>query len=93
VLLSPGSFGRPLIGGPDIPADRVKILREGFMKAMKDPDLLVAAEKRRWEPNRVSGAELQLLAAEVMGQPPEVIAKMKAVLETKPAGFSPAPCK
>jgi hypothetical protein len=23
----------------------------------------------------------------VMGQPPEVIAKMKAVLETKPAGF------
>jgi tripartite-type tricarboxylate transporter receptor subunit TctC len=55
-----------LIGGPDIPADRVKILREGFMKAMKDPDLLVAVEKRRWEPNRVSGAELQPLAAEVM---------------------------
>jgi tripartite-type tricarboxylate transporter receptor subunit TctC len=81
VLLSPGSFGRPIVGGPAIPADRVKILREGFMKAMKDPELLAEAEKRRWEPDPVSGEKLQALAAEVMSQPPEVIAKMKAVLE------------
>jgi tripartite-type tricarboxylate transporter receptor subunit TctC len=81
VLLSPGSFGRPIVGGPAIPADRVKVLREGFMKAMKDPELLAEAEKRRWEPDPVSGEKLQALAAEVMSQPPEVIAKMKAVLE------------
>jgi tripartite-type tricarboxylate transporter receptor subunit TctC len=81
VLLSPGSFGRPIVGGPGIPADRGKILREGFMKAMKDPELLAEAEKRRWEPDPVSGEKLQALAGEVMGQPPEVIAKMKAVLE------------
>jgi tripartite-type tricarboxylate transporter receptor subunit TctC len=80
VLLSPGSFGRPIVGGPKIPADRVKSLREGFMKAMKDPELLAEAEKRRWEPDPVSGEKLQALAAEVVGQPPEVIAKMKAVL-------------
>jgi hypothetical protein len=51
------------------------------MKAMKDPELLAEAEKRRWEPDPVSGEKLQALAAEVVGQPPEVIAKMKAVLE------------
>lgn len=80
VLLSPGSFGRPLIGGPGIPPDRVKILRDSFMKTMKDPELLAEAKKRRWEPDPVSGETLQELAREVTSQPPEVIAKMKTVL-------------
>ena len=80
VLLSPGSFGRPIVGGPGIPADRVKILREGFLKTMKDPELLAEAEKRRWEPDPVSGETLQNLAREVVTQPPEVIKRMNAVL-------------
>ncbi|HEX5020492.1 MAG TPA: tripartite tricarboxylate transporter substrate-binding protein [Candidatus Binatia bacterium] len=80
VLLSPGSFGRPIVGGPGIPADRVKILREGFLKAMKDPELVAEAEKRRWEPDPVSGETLQALAREVVSQPPEIIARMNTVL-------------
>ena len=80
MLLSPGSFGRPIVGGPGIAADRVKILREGFLTAMKDPELLAEAEKRRWEPDPVSGEKLQALAREVVSQPPEVIARMNAVL-------------
>lgn len=80
VLLSPGSFGRPIVGGPGIPADRIKILRDGFLKAMRDPELLAEAEKRRWEPDPVSGEKLQALAREVISQPPDVIARMNAVL-------------
>ena len=80
VLLSPGSFGRPMVGSPGIPADRVKMLREGFLKAMRDPELLAEAEKRGWEPDPVSGEKLQALAGEVVSQPPEVIARMNVVL-------------
>ena len=80
VLLSPGSFGRPIVGGPGTPADRIKILRDGFLKAMRDPELLAEAEKRRWEPDPVSGEKLQALAREVISQPPEVIARLNAVL-------------
>jgi len=80
VLLSPGSFGRPIVGGPGIPADRVKILRAGFLKAMKDPELLAEAEKRGWEPDPVSGDKLEALAREVVTQPPEVVGRMNAVL-------------
>ena len=80
VLLSPGSFGRPIVGSPGIPADRVKMLREGFLKAMRDPELLAEAEKRGWEPDPVSGEKLQALAREVISQPPEVIARLNAVL-------------
>jgi tripartite-type tricarboxylate transporter receptor subunit TctC len=80
VLLSPGSFGRPIVGGPGIPADRIKVLRDGFSKAMRDPALLAEAEKRGWEPDPVSGEKLQALAREVVSQPPEVIARMNNVL-------------
>jgi tripartite-type tricarboxylate transporter receptor subunit TctC len=80
VLLSPGSFGRPIVGGPGIPADRVKILRDGFLKAMSDPELLAEAEKRGWEPDPVSGDKLEALAREVVTQPPEVIRRMNVVL-------------
>jgi tripartite-type tricarboxylate transporter receptor subunit TctC len=80
LLLSPGQFGRPIVGGPNVPAERVKILRDGFMKTMKDPELLAEAEKRRWEPDPVSGEKLQELAREVMSQPAEVIKRMNAVL-------------
>jgi tripartite-type tricarboxylate transporter receptor subunit TctC len=80
VLLSPGPFGRPIVGGPRIRADRVKILRESFLKVMKDPELLAEAEKRHWERDPVSGEKLQALAREVVSQPPEVIARMNATL-------------
>jgi hypothetical protein len=56
------------------------MLREGFLKAMRDPELLAEAEKRGWEPDPVSGEKLQALAREVISQPPEVIARMNAVL-------------
>ena len=80
VLLSPGAFGRPIVGGPGIPADRVKMLREGFLKAMKDPELLAEAEKRGWEPDPVSGDKLEALSREVVTQPPEIISRMNVIL-------------
>lgn len=80
VLLSPGSFGRPIVGGPGMPAERVKMLREGFAKAMKDPELLAEAEKRGWEPDLVSGETLETLARDVVTLPPEVIKRMNVVL-------------
>jgi tripartite-type tricarboxylate transporter receptor subunit TctC len=80
VLLSPGPFGRPIVGGPGIPADRVKTLRDGFMKAMRDPELLAEAAKRGWEPDPVSGEKLEALAREVVTLPPEIIARMNVVL-------------
>ena len=80
VLLSPGSFGRPIVGAPGIPDDRVKLLRDGFLKAMKDPELLAEAEKRGWEPDPVSGDQLEALAREVVTQPPKVISCMNVIL-------------
>jgi tripartite-type tricarboxylate transporter receptor subunit TctC len=80
VILAANDIGRPIIGTPAIPADRVKILREAFMKAMTDPELLDDAKKKRLELDPVSGEELETLAKEIMTQPAEVIARMKKLL-------------
>ena len=83
VLLSSGDLGRPIIGPPATPADRVQILRDAFTKAMSDPALLADAQKRRWDLDLSSGAELEATAKEIMVQPPEVIERMKKLLLEK----------
>jgi tripartite-type tricarboxylate transporter receptor subunit TctC len=69
-----------MVGAPGIPAERVKILRDSFMKTMDDPEFVAEARKRDWELNPVSGERLDLLAKEVIVQPPGVIERMKRIL-------------
>lgn len=80
VLLSPGALGRPMVSTPGIPPERVKILREAYMKALNDPQLLADVKRRGWEASPVSGAELETIAKEVIAQPVEVIERMRGIL-------------
>jgi hypothetical protein len=50
------------------------------MKTMDDPEFMAEARKRDWELNPVSGERLDLLAKEVIVQPPGVIERMKRIL-------------
>jgi tripartite-type tricarboxylate transporter receptor subunit TctC len=77
VLLSPGDFGRPVIGPPGMSPERAKVLRDAFAKTMSDPELLAEVKKREWEANGLPVEELEALAKEVVVQPPEVIERMK----------------
>jgi tripartite-type tricarboxylate transporter receptor subunit TctC len=81
VLLSSGDLGRPFIGPPGLPVERVKSLREAFSKTMNDPALVADAQKRGWDLEPTSGEELETIAKEIMVQPPQVIERMKALLE------------
>ncbi len=80
-LLSSGDLGRPFIAPPGMAADRLKLLRDGFNQAMHDPALLAEANKRKWDLEPSSGEELEATAKEIMVQPPEVIERMKKLLE------------
>ena len=80
VLLAPDELGRPYIGPPGIPADRVKTLREAFMKTMGDPKLLAEAKKMELGVNPMGGEELEATAKDLMAQPPEVIERMKKLV-------------
>jgi tripartite-type tricarboxylate transporter receptor subunit TctC len=80
VVLASAELGRPYVLPPGVPAERLKILREAFMKLVTDPAFLAEAKKRNLEVKPSSGEELEKLAAEVMTQPPEVIERMKKLM-------------
>jgi tripartite-type tricarboxylate transporter receptor subunit TctC len=80
VLLSPDNIGRPLATSPGVPAERVKLLREAFNKALTDAEFLAEAKRRGWEIERVTGEELEAIGKKVMAQPADVIERMKKIL-------------
>jgi len=80
LVLAAGDFGRPYVLPAKTPADRVNIFREAFAKAIKDETVLADAVKRQLEIDPTFGEELEKLAKEVVGQPPEVVARMRQML-------------
>jgi tripartite-type tricarboxylate transporter receptor subunit TctC len=75
-----GFGSRPIVSTPGVPPDRLKILRDAFMKLFKDPEVLEEMKKRNWEADPVAGDELQALAKEVVDQPADVAAALKRIL-------------
>lgn len=80
VILAAGDFGRPIVAPPGVPADRLKILREAFDKAINDPALLAEAEKRRLEIDRTPWNEMESMAKDLVNTPPDVIERMSKLL-------------
>jgi tripartite-type tricarboxylate transporter receptor subunit TctC len=80
VVLASGELGRPYLLPPGIPTERLKILREAFMKLMVDPGFLANVKSRNLEVEPTTGEELEKLAKEVMTQPPEVIERMQKLM-------------
>jgi tripartite-type tricarboxylate transporter receptor subunit TctC len=80
LVLSSGFFGRPIVAPPALAPDRLKMLRESYLKTMSDPEFTAEAKKRQWELTPVAGEKLEARAKEVTSQPPEVIERMKKLL-------------
>ena len=81
VMLDAGGFGPyPIVAGPGVPAERVKILREAYGQTLKTPEFLEEAKKNRWEIRPVGGDELDALAKEVAKPSTEVIERLKLLL-------------
>jgi tripartite-type tricarboxylate transporter receptor subunit TctC len=74
-------MGRPYVAPPNLPADRVAVLRQAFMDTMADKDLLAEANKAGLEINPVSGADVEKLVQDVYATPAGIIAKAKAAAQ------------
>ncbi len=78
-ILTPQSVGRPYVGPPELPADRLKLLRASFQATLKDPGFLKDAAKQRIDINPVSGEELRKLIDDLYKTPKDLISKALAV--------------
>jgi tripartite-type tricarboxylate transporter receptor subunit TctC len=69
--------GRPFAGPPGIPADRLKILRDAFEKAFKDPETLAIAKKGNRPMDFVTWQEAEDWAKGHFDLTPDIVAKLK----------------
>jgi hypothetical protein len=76
-IMAGNQLGRPMVAPPGTPPEAVKILREAYTKVFSDPDFLAEVKKSRMYIDPSSGVELENLIRQVMGQPPEVVARLK----------------
>lgn len=81
VLMVPDEIGRPFFAPPGIPVDRLKTLREGFAKMMNDADLIAEAKKKGLDPSIMTGEEIVAFGRELGTVSPEIVQRMKQVLE------------
>ena len=80
IVLAAGDFGRPMMATPGTPADRVKILRDAFLKTLSDPEAATEAKKSRMDIDPTPGEELESLVKEIFDAPPEVAERVKKIL-------------
>jgi tripartite-type tricarboxylate transporter receptor subunit TctC len=76
VLLVSATVGRPMMTTPGTPADRVKLLREVYLKTFKDPMVVEEAKRAKMDLEVLSGDEVEAQLRDVMGQPKEVIERV-----------------
>lgn len=74
-------FGRPIVAPPDVPLDRVQVLKTAFERAMADPDLLEQAKRSGLQVGVVKGEELSKLMDELTATPRDLLESMKVYLQ------------
>ena len=80
VLAAGGELGNPLAVGPGVSPEKVKILREGFAKALKDPEVIAETVKARLDIDSSTGEETQNTMNSAVSEPKEVVDRIRAIL-------------
>jgi tripartite-type tricarboxylate transporter receptor subunit TctC len=65
--------GRPFVGPPGIPADRLKILREAFMRTTADPEFVADAKKSGLDVSPIDGSAVEDVLRQIYSTPPDII--------------------
>jgi tripartite-type tricarboxylate transporter receptor subunit TctC len=67
------AIGRPFVAPPDIPADRLAVLRQAFEATLRDPAFLDDAKKQNLNVVPVSGRAMFDLIVNAYRTPPEIV--------------------
>ena len=83
LLFSPQISAWPLIAPPEVPQERVEILRRAFNETMKDPAFLADAEKMQIEIDPVSGEKMQSVVTRIAAFDRSIIDRAIELTEAK----------
>ena len=79
-LYLPLALGRAFAAPPEIPKDRLAVLREAVAKTLRDPDFLADAKKLDIDIAPMSAMETQAAVDRLFATPPAVVAKIEKAL-------------
>jgi tripartite-type tricarboxylate transporter receptor subunit TctC len=83
IMLAYTEFDRPYAAPPGMPKERLQILRDGFEKMLRDPEFVAEAKKLLdWDGSTfLTGEQLAKKIDDTVTQPPDIIKRIKEVLE------------
>jgi tripartite-type tricarboxylate transporter receptor subunit TctC len=74
-------IGRPFIAPPNMPAERVKMVRDAFDAAVKDPEFLAEAKKSKIDVRPHTGAQLETLIKRIYSTPKALAERIAALIK------------
>ena len=69
-------IGRPFVAPPDLPPERLKILRAAFDATMKDPEFVADVKKAKFELEPEDGEHLAALIKKIYATPRPIVDKV-----------------
>ena len=74
-------IGRPFVAPPDLPADRLKMLRDAFNATMTDPAFVGEAQKSKLDLEPEDGEHLAVLIAKIYATPKPIVDKITSLIK------------
>ena len=74
-------IGRPFVAPPDLPADRLKMLRDAFNATMKDAEFIADTKKSKLDLEPEDGEHLAALVKKIYATPKPIIDKVGSLIK------------
>ena len=74
-------IGRPFVAPPDLPANRLKMLRDAFNATMKDADFIADAKKSKLDLEPEDGEHLTALIMKIYATPKPIVDRVTALIK------------
>jgi hypothetical protein len=74
-------IGRPFVAPPDLPADRLKMLRDAFNATMKDPEFIEEVKKQKLDLEPEDGPHLEALIKQIYSTPKPIVDKIGKLIQ------------
>ena len=74
-------IGRPFVAPPNLPPDRLKLLRDAFMATMTDPEFIAETQQRKLALEPESGEELEALIKKAYATPQPIIERIGKLIK------------
>jgi hypothetical protein len=74
-------IGRPFVAPPDLPPERLRMLRDAFAATMKDPEFVAEVRRSKLELDPIDGQDLAKLIAKVYATPKPIIERVSNLIK------------